>query len=533
MPLAFKTPVSQYKLIFITAIFFTLLHNNIFFEKVLEVYNSNLLDFLFILSLLLVLCSLIVLIMTLFSSKYTTKAVLIVTLIISSLSSYFMNTYKIVIDSTMVQNIVQTNMNESLELFSIQQLFYLLFLGILPSFYIYKTEIKYSSTRKEFVKKIKTMLLSLIHIMGLIIVFSNYYASFFREHKPLRYYTNPTYWIYSIGNYFNKAYASPLSFKTIGDDAKIVATNTKKKLIILVVGEAARADKFSLNGYERITNPLLQKEDVITLSKMTSCGTSTAVSVPCMFSAYTKEEYTYKKGISTENVLDVLNKTNGVDILWRDNNSDSKGVADRLPYEDFKDSIVNTACQDECRDEEMLNGLDSYIQKSDDKNILIVLHQMGNHGPEYYKRYPKSFEKFTPVCKSNQLEQCSKEQINNAYDNAILYTDYFLSKTINFLKNYSKNYDTGMIYISDHGESLGENNIYLHGLPYFIAPQNQTHVASLLWFDKNSSLNTKYLETIKNNAFSQDNLFHSLLGLFDVQTSIYDKTKDIFNHAKN
>ena len=161
MPLAFKTPVSQYKLIFITAIFFTLFHNNIFFEKVLEVYNSNLLDFLFILSLLLVLCSLIVLIMTLFSSKYTTKAVLIATLIISSLSAYFMNTYKIVIDSTMVQNIAQTNMNESLELFSIQQLFYLLFLGILPSFYIYKTEIKYSSTRKEFVKKIKTMLFDL------------------------------------------------------------------------------------------------------------------------------------------------------------------------------------------------------------------------------------------------------------------------------------------------------------------------------------------------------------------------------------
>jgi lipid A ethanolaminephosphotransferase len=159
---------------------------------------------------------------------------------------------------------------------------------------------------------------------------------------------------------------------------------------------------------------------------------------------------------------------------------------------------------------------------------------MGNHGPAYYKRYPKEFEKFTPVCKSNQLEECSQEEVSNAYDNAILYTDYFLSKVINFLKPYSNNYETAMVYMSDHGESLGENGIYLHGLPYFMAPDEQKHIGSLMWFGERSKeeIDTQKLSTYKNEYFSQDNLFHTLLGLFEVKTEVYKKDMDIINNAK-
>jgi lipid A ethanolaminephosphotransferase len=319
----------------------------------------------------------------------------------------------------------------------------------------------------------------------------------------------------------------------IGMDAKVSATDTSrpKKLMIMVVGEAARADRFSLNGYERDTNPLLKREDILDFSNMHSCGTSTAVSVPCMFSVYNQSDYSYSKGLSTENVLDVLEHTQKVEVLWRDNNSDSKGVALRVPFEDYKSASNNTMCEGECRDEGMLTGLDTFIRDHGDKDLLIVLHQMGNHGPAYYKRYPKSFEKFTPVCETNQLEECTQEEIGNAYDNAILYTDYFLSKVIAFLKPYDASYETSMIYMSDHGESLGEHGLYLHGLPYFMAPDTQTNVAALMWFGEKtrSRLDIKQLHDNMDKTYSHDNLFHTLLGIFDVNTQVYNKEMDILN----
>ncbi len=459
---------------------------------------------------------------TLISSRYTLKPILIFTLMVSSFTSYFMNSYHVVIDSSMIQNSMQTDLHESLDLFSMKLILYVLFLGILPSYFVYKSKLEVLNFKETLISKMKTLFLLLLLIVIIIVSFSKFYTSFFREHKPLRYYTNPTYWIYAIGDYIGKNLNSgEIIVKPIGLDANITTTNKPHKLVIMVVGEAARADHFSLNGYKKQTNPLLEKENIVNFSNFSSCGTSTAVSVPCMFSVYDKSDYSYKKGISTQNVLDVLDHTKQVSILWRDNNSNSKGVAVRLPYEDFKNSKNNTICDVECRDEGMLVGLDEYIEQHSQKDILIVLHQMGNHGPAYYKRYPKAFEKFKPVCQTNQLEACSQEEISNAYDNAILYSDYFLSKTINFLKKYEK-LDTSLIYISDHGESLGKNGVYLHGLPYFMAPDAQTHVGAFMWFgdDKHKNIDAK-------QDYSQDNLFHTLLGMFNVKTEVYDNKMDL------
>ena len=122
----------------------------------------------------------------------------------------------------------------------------------------------------------------------------------------------------------------------------------------------------------------------------------------------------------------------------------------------------------------------------------------------------------------------------NSYDNAILYTDYFLSEVIKFLKPYSNDYEAGMFYMSDHGESLGENGIYLHGMPYFMAPKEQTNVASIFWASEGlkEDINMEKLKSYKDKNFSQDNLFHSLLGLFEVKSEVYKKEMDIFNDAK-
>jgi lipid A ethanolaminephosphotransferase len=447
------------------------------------------------------------------------------------MTGYFMNTYHVIIDDDMIRNMLQTNLNESLDLLSIKQVLYFLFLAVIPSYILYKKDIQYQGLKRNLFTKIKIISISLIIITIFLFLFSKHYTSFLREHKPLRYSVNPTYWIYSSGKYIGSIFKnSNIEFKHIGNDATIKQTNELPKLVIMVVGEAARADHFSLNGYKKETNPLLSQENIVNFPNISSCGTSTAISVPCMFSIYSKSNFNYEKGISTENVLDVLHHTKKVEILWRDNNSDSKGVALRLPYEDFKTKKKNTICiEGECRDEGMLIGLDKYINTHKNKNILIVLHQMGNHGPAYFKRYPKKFEKFTPTCQTNQLEQCTQEEIQNTYDNAILYTDYFLNKTISFLKNYNHTHQSAMIYMADHGESLGENGIYLHGLPYFIAPTAQTHIASLMWFNKEieKNLHIKQIKDNTNKHYSQDNLFHTLLGIFNVETNIYNKKMDM------
>jgi lipid A ethanolaminephosphotransferase len=248
-----------------------------------------------------------------------------------------------------------------------------------------------------------------------------------------------------------------------------------------------------------------------------------------MFSFYGRRDFNKSKGQNTTNVLDVLQSA-GVNVVWLDNNSSSKGVADRVEYHNYKRPEINTICDSECRDEGMLVDLQTYINKHPKGDIFIILHQMGNHGPAYYRRYPKKFEKFTPVCKTNQLEQCTSEEINNAYDNAILYTDYFLSKTIKLLKDNNAAFETALFYISDHGESLGESGLYLHGLPYVIAPDEQTHVPMIMWFGDNfeeEELNFKQLKTKTHQKFTHDNVFHTMLGLMEIQSSVYDKRIDI------
>jgi lipid A ethanolaminephosphotransferase len=526
--------ITQTRLIIFTALFFVLFDNVSFFTNVTAVYPFITTNIGFLISLAVILVAFIILLFSMFSSKYTTKPILISTLLVSSITSYFMNSYYVIIDDSMIRNTFQTNLSESSDLFTMTLLYYLIFLGILPSWFVYKAKILYRPFTKEIVSKIIAIVLSIVIIVIMLFSFSKFYTSFFREHKPLRYYTNPTYWIYSIGNYINKTFSTgTIIVQQIGLDATITQDSSdKKKLVIMVVGETARADRFSLNGYEKDTNPLLEKENVVNFPNMYSCGTSTADSVPCMFSKFDRVDFDYKKGIAYENVLDVLEHTKKVDIVWRDNNSNSKGVAQRIGEVSFRTSENNTVCDVECRDIGMIVGLDKYVAEHKDKNILIVLHHMGNHGPAYYKRYTKEFEKFTPVCKTNQVEKCTVEEISNAYDNAILYTDFFLSRVINFLKPYSKDHETAMIYMSDHGESLGENGIYLHGMPYFMAPEEQKHIPSIMWFGKNDTINVEKLKSYSNNEYSHDNLFDTLLGFFDVKTKVYNKDKDILYNAK-
>ncbi len=522
-----KMKLTRTKLILGTSIFFVLFDNFAFFQHVTLIYPVTLKNIGFLASLAVGLTSLMMLLLTLISSKYTTKPVLILLLMLSSLAAYFMNHYNVVIDDTMIQNMLKTNINETLDLLSPQLLYYCLFLGLLPAFLIFIIKLEPTSWKRAALTKTRDILISILIIITMLFLFSRFYTSFFREHKPLRYYTNPSYYIYSMGKYLNKAFSSAkMTVRPIGEDAKKSSLDTERKLVILVIGEAVRADRLSLNGYPRETTPLLQKENVISFTNMYSCATTTALSVPCMFSILPRAEYSPAKGDATENLLDVLGHAD-VHLLWRDNNSDSRDTSRKVIYQDYSDPELNTVCEGECRDEGMLVGLQDYIGGKPEGDILIVLHQMGNHGPAYYKRYPASFEKFTPVCRTNQFDECTKEEIGNAYDNAILYTDYFLTQVIGLLKKNSPRFETAMLYMGDHGESLGEYNIYLHGLPYAMAPETQKHIAALFWFDDGFKIDRQPLRDKSSSPFSHDNFFHTVLGLMKVETSVYDKGMDI------
>lgn len=522
---------SRTRLLFLTSVFLTIFYNLAFFRNLLDVYPVSHKNILFLVSLTLLLSSVIFLFLTLVCIRHTTKPVLTLIFLVSSLTSYFMDTYNIFVDDIMIHNILQTDIREAGDLLTLRLFVYLFLLGVIPSAVVWRVRIEHDTILGACRSKVKLFIGVSVVMSVVVFSFGKYYATFFREQKVLRSYTNPTYYLYSAYKYAKHNLTNTPTFvKPIGMDAHIPPSDTERELVIFVLGETARADRFSLNGYRRETNPLLQKEDIINFPNLYACGTSTAVSVPRMFSMYGMEDFSYHNVESTQNILDVLH-TAGVNILWRDNNSSSKGVADRVEYEDFKTPQTNPICDVECRDEGMMAGLDNYISKNAKGDILVVLHQMGSHGPAYFKRYPEEFEKFTPVRRTAQLEDCTSEEINNAYDNTILYTDYFLSKVIQFLKPYSDTFETAMIYMSDHGESLGENGIYLHGMPYYLAPDEQRHVPAIIWFGESfkKDLDIEKLKIKARGHYTQDMVFHILLGLMEVETNIYNESRDFFH----
>lgn len=525
-----RKPIDNARIIFLASMFIAVLHNYTFFLKISTTYPEKIL---FQLSIFIIFICVINIVLNLITFSRATKSVLIIFLLFSALHAYFTDSFGLIGDHTMIRNIVKTDFAESLDLFSLRLVRYILLLGIVPAAIVYLQPGVSTSLKIELARKARSMFVSTVVISVLLFAFSKSYASFFREHKPLRYYANPVFFMYSVFKYFNAVVVDPnMIMAVIGADAKISEKDVERELVIFVLGETARSDRFSLNGYSRETNPYLKKEEVISFTDVHSCGTSTATSVPCMFSVFGRDAFDHESAAGSENLVDVLVRTGRINVLWRDNNSDSKGVALRVPFEDFKSPNLNTICDVECRDEGMLVGLQEYIDKQNSGDVFIVLHQMGNHGPAYYKRYPEHFEIFKPSCKSNDLGVCTTEEINNAYDNAIAYTDYFLSKVVRLLKNNNNRFETVMFYVSDHGESLGEKGLYLHGLPYSIAPIEQRKVPLIMWFGDSikDDINISKVKAKKATRYTHDNVFHSILRLMEIETDIYDPQKDIIDY---
>lgn len=476
--------------------------------------------------------------LTLASFRFVAKPVLIVLILIAAGASYFIANYGIVIDKAMIQNVFETDTREAVELFSWKMVFTVGLLGLLPSFLIARANVGFPQGLRGLGKRAGIAAGSLLVAVLLLVLLFKSLAPVVREHRELRFLLTPTNTIQALNGYLRSKWSTPVVVAPLGRDAmkgEAWAAQQRRTVTILVVGETARAMNFSLNGYKRETNPLLARQaGLINFSQVSSCGTATAVSVPCVFSALGREHYSENKAASQEGLLDVL-KHAGFQVLWRDNNSGCKGTCARVGFEDLSEAKPDDPfCKgDECYDERLLAGLPELIRKSSG-DLVVVLHQKGSHGPAYSRRYPEAFGRFGPVCNTNEFEKCSRESIEAAYDNTILYTDYFLSKTIDLLRQTASNegVDTAMLYFSDHGESLGENNMYLHGAPYIFAPSEQTRVPMMLWmsdgFSSRFHIDHTCLMARRDQPMSHDNVFHSVLGMLDVNTAVLNPKLDLF-----
>lgn len=537
-PATTRTTLNAVQFSLLSALFFVAFYNVSFFKALLglvDYHSAKGIIFLINISLLLwLLTSLLISLVTL---PYLIRLLFPAVFTLAAGVAYFMDTYGIVIHRLMIQNVVETDFYETRDLLNLRLLTYLIILGVLPSLLLHKINITYASLRVEAWRKIKFVAVALIACIVLVLSMSMEYASFFRNHKNVRQMANPINFIYAGISYATTS-EIPVVVTPIGTDAKLGQlgqTPKKPNLFVLVVGETARADHFSINGYARNTTPLLASQNIISFSNVHSCGTETAVSVPCMFSGLGRSDYSDTKAKSREGLLDVISHA-GLSVLWRDNNSSCKGTCNNVAYENMQRLQVPELCNEhECFDEILLHSLDEKISAING-NLVLVLHQKGSHGPDYFDRYPKDREFFSPLCKTNQLQNCTQAEVVNAYDNTIRYTDYFLNSTIEWLKTKNDRYNTSLLYLSDHGESLGENNLYLHGMPYSIAPAEQKHVPFVLWFSEDyqntNAINVDCLKGNNSSSYSHDNLFHTVLGMLNIETTVYKPDMDIIKSCR-
>lgn len=471
------------------------------------------------------------------------KPALIIILCISSLTAYFIDTYHVAIDISMIQNIAETDFHETHDLITLKLLAYFLLLGVLPALLLAKLNIKYVLSVKSILHYFTRLLGSLLALGLLLSIFYKDISIMARENRDLRYYINSASLVFSALKFSVAALQSAKEsgpIKPLGLDAQrtiiIHDNNTRKKIFVLIIGETARAANIGLGGYHRDTSPYTSQQDIIYFNHVNSCGTATAISLPCMFSHLTQAKYDETQAAHQENLLDIAQHA-GLDVQWFDNNSGCKGVCDRVSYHIASlASPESLYCNDDdCYDEILLENLQTTLNKVK-RDSLIILHLQGSHGPAYSKRYPESFSVFTPACHELQISTCEQQHIINAYDNTLIYTDYVLSKLINALKNKSEHLDTAMLYISDHGESLGEYGLYLHGLPYTIAPDEQKQVPMMLWlspaYQQAFGLDYQCIKKLRENDYSHDYLFHSMLSILNIKTAAYLPEYDIFRSCK-
>lgn len=482
----------------------------------------------------LVLVALAALVLVPLSVRGLFKPWLMIVLLLAAVAAHFTSRYAAFIDRHALASVFETDVREAGEWLSLRLLLDLVLLGLLPAALVCSVRIEWRSGLSELWSRLK-LVAACIALIGCAVVFhGRELASLVRNHSELKHLASPYALVAATLSWLDHARNDDRPMQALGSDAQRDATqaaSVRPVVLVVAIGESARTASMSLDGYRRDTNPELSRLPLVHFSNVSSCGTNTATSLPCMFSDLGRAGYDEAAAAHRENVLDVLAHA-GYDVLWLDNNTGSKNLAHRVREIDFSDAHEAAYCHDDgCWDGILVEHLRQELRKVR-RDSVFVMHLLGSHGPAYHQRYPPAFARFKPECRSNELQQCSRDEIVNAYDNSILYTDHVLADTVRALQEDTA-IDGTLLYVSDHGESTGEHDLYLHGAPYVIAPREQTRVPMLLWaspgFERRRRLDLACLRGYADRPLSHDYLFHSLLGLANVTTASYRRDLDVLS----
>ena len=476
-----------------------------------------------------------------FANRWTARPLLSFLVIATAFATYYMRMYGVLLDPGMLRNVLKTDLRETRELLSWSMVGFVLAWSTLPLVFVWRADLERRPLLRAAGARLGWMALGLGVAVLALLPISRDMTSLMRNRHEIRYLVTPGNYLYSLArNLATDARGATRPRVVVGADARRLlpaVAGAPPRAIVLLLGETARAANFSLFGYERPTTPkLAARTDIVAFRDVTACGTSTEVSVPCMFSRQGRAAYDEGAIRGSEGVLNVLARA-GYEVRWLDNQSGCKGVCKGAGITERKldAAFAPDLCRGEdCYDEILVRALDTSLRELK-RDTVFVLHMIGNHGPSYYRRYPQAFRRFQPDCRVDELRDCSREQVVNAFDNAILYTDHVIDRSIETLAA-AGGVDAALLYVSDHGESLGEGGFYLHGLPYAIAPRVQTHVPMVAWvspgFARSTSLDVDCLRGLAGEPLSHDNLFDTLLGAADVQTSIYQPRLDLFGRCR-
>jgi len=537
---------SPQAIVFALAAWMTLAANLTLWRDLLRI-DASARGLLVVMAVAAIVCASTVAVLSLTAWSRWMKPVWMAVVLAAAVAQHFMLAYGIVLDTTMLANAAATNPAEAADLLGGTLLGNVALVAALPIAWLWQLRVGRASAAIAALHTLRLLGLSLVVAVGGVLATYSVLAPLVRNHMELRYLPNPLVPFVSAGKLALKPFAKGSQrLVPISAGAALGPTHAagaKPPLLVLVVGETARADHFGLNGYARETTPELRAKGVLSFTNVWSCGTSTLASLPCMFSSLGKTGFAKSEG-AHENLLDVV-RAAGMAVLWIDNQAGCKGVCDRVPTASSADLARAPGAEGlcsggECLDEALLLGLDQRIAalpaEQRRRGVLLVMHQMGSHGPAYTKRSPPSRKRFLPECTGAALGDCDHDGLINAYDNSIAYTDHVLAATVSWLQAQAGSFAPALLYVSDHGESLGEYGIFLHGVPYAFAPDAQKRVPMIAWLGDDllarDHLDAACLRGRRDERLSHDNLYHSVLGLVDVATPTYDARLDVWSRCR-
>lgn len=511
-------PISLFTFACVVSIGTLVLYNIPFFQYVAENTNGNWAGRAFLIVSLAVVMLAINFMMTylvMFLLRIVGRILLAVLALINATAVYFITTYNVMMDATTIANVFNTRYSEASGFFSWSLWIGITVFGVLPALWCLLQPVVMDKARKMGICCGAS--LGVVVVEALLNINQTLWIS--QHDTELGGLLQP--WSYVVNTVRLASFRMDEQAEEIRlPDGKI--TDNEKAVVVLVIGESARKANFQLYGYQRQTNPRLSRCEGLKVYQATACATYTTAGTKAILEPQNTDEL-YE-------VLPNYAFRMGVDVSWRTSNWGEPPIHidEYLTDGELAEKYADT---NKDYDGILFAGLRERITTSKKDKVLIILHTSTSHGPNYSDKYPKEFEIFKPVARNVEEGEKNVALLVNAYDNTIVYTDFLLDSLISTLRSM-EDWKSAMIFISDHGESLGEKGMFMHGLPMRIAPKEQYEIPLLVWtsdgFRDYRPYGGRQADGSLPPVLEQHYIFHSVLNLLSIDSPAYNKKHDIF-----